>query len=56
MDTEDLNQIQNSSEQLPRENGSEMIPSLEEEADPDQTAGSGMRVSREIKSGTAANL
>ena len=56
MATEDLNPIQNSSGQLPRENGSQMIPSLEEEVDPDLVATSGMRVSSEITSGTGVNL
>ena len=52
MATNDLNPIQNSSQQLPRENGSEMILSLEEEVNQDLEADSGMIVGREITSGT----
>ena len=52
MATNDLNPIQNSSEQLPRENGSETILSLEEEVNQDLEADSGTRVSCEITSGT----
>ena len=56
MASDDLNQIQTSSRQLPREDGSEMIPSLEEEVDPDLAADSGTTVNRETNSGTVANL
>ena len=57
MATNDLNPIQDSSGRLPmEENGSEVIPSLEEEVDPDLAADSGTRVSREINSGTVVNL
>ena len=62
----DLNPIQDSLEQLPRENGSEMIPSLEVEANQDLRADlgmiagrkitTGMIAGRAITSGTAANL
>ena len=52
MASDDLAQVQNSSEQLPRENGSEMILSLEEEVNQDLEADSGMIVGREITSGT----
>ena len=51
-----LNPIQNSLEQLPRENGSEMIPSLEEEANQDLRADLVTIAGRVITSGTAANL
>ncbi len=54
MATNDLNPIQNSSEQLPRENGSETILSLEEEVNQDLEADSGTRVSREITLGMIA--
>ena len=62
----DLNPIQDSLEQLPRENGLEKIPSLEEEANQDLRADLGLIASREIATGmiagraiatgTAANL
>ena len=48
----DLNPIQNSLDQLTRENGSEMILSLEEEVNQDLEADSGTIVGREITSGT----
>ena len=46
MDINDLNPILDSLGQLPRADGSETIPSLEEGMDPDQIAGSGTKVSK----------
>ena len=56
MASEDLHQIQTSSRQLPRKDGSETIPNLEEEVVPDLAAISGTRASSEKTSGTEVNL
>ena len=56
MDIEDLNQTQIISEQHPKENRSEMTPSLEEEeVDSGQGVSSGTEVSQGANSGTAVN-
>ena len=52
MDINDLNPILDSLGRLPRADGSETIPSLEEGVDPDKIADLGTRVSKGINSGT----
>ena len=57
MGTKDLNKTRDTSEQLVKENGSEMTLSLEEEeVDPEQEVNSGTEVSQEVNSGTIVNL
>ena len=51
----DLNRIRDYSEQRQGENGSEMIQSLEEEANQDLKIGSGTTADQEVTSGTRAD-